>query len=170
MRLSLLLFLIKRNCCTELEEGRNVLWLLLFLTVSLASLGKYFSFCSLVPNFVITELTRVLWISTKTATAGSTLEISSMVKIVVIKLHPEPPYSGAISIPISYKSVTLQCRKSMYFGMTNYHAVLIPTPFWKSMSTTHWLSFPFCSISLTYGLIWSWANLETKTISMNNKR
>lgn len=65
----------------------------------MASKGKYFFFCSSFPNLIMTLLTKEFWISTKTATAGSTLATSSMHKMVVKKLQPAPPYSVSISIP-----------------------------------------------------------------------
>lgn len=61
------------------------------LDIWVAKRGKYLSFCSLVPNFFITLLIREFWMSTRVATAGSTLDTSSTVRMVVMKLQPAPP-------------------------------------------------------------------------------
>ena len=51
-------------------------------------------------------MTRVLWTSTNTATAGSTVEMASMASTASKKLPPAPPISSGTSIPIRPSSKT----------------------------------------------------------------
>ena len=71
------------------------------LTFSVARMGSHFSCCSLVPYFLTTVLTRVLWTSHSTDTEGSTFASSSMVIIAEVNEDSEPPRSAGVSIPIS---------------------------------------------------------------------
>jgi hypothetical protein len=105
------------------------------LTVFVANRGKYCFFCSSFPNLMMTLLISVFWRSTKIPTEGSTFESSSTHNTVVMKLQPEPPYSGSTWTPIN--------------------------PLLKSMSITESLNLPSSSIALTWGAICSWANRAT---------
>ncbi|KAG7259388.1 hypothetical protein CRUP_032218 [Coryphaenoides rupestris] len=69
--------------------------------MSVDSRLRYCSFCSGVPNLVSSVLMSVFWMSHSTATDASTFANSSITKMEEKNVEPVPPYSGAISIPIS---------------------------------------------------------------------
>jgi len=64
--------------------------------------GRYFCFCSSVPNFHMAEFTNELWTCKNILRDGSTLAISSTANTDAKKDSPEPPYSVSISMPIIY--------------------------------------------------------------------
>lgn len=70
-------------------------------TLLSASNGKYLSFCACVPYVRKTVFTSVLCTSHKTETEGSTFASSSIAMIADVKEDSAPPWSAAVSIPIS---------------------------------------------------------------------
>mmetsp|Transcript_118034 Transcript_118034/g.220570 ORF Transcript_118034/g.220570 Transcript_118034/m.220570 type:complete len:261 (+) Transcript_118034:756-1538(+) len=115
-------------------------------TVSVDKRERYFSFCAAVPYVLNAVISSVFWISISTATAGSTLAISSTAMQACVKLIPEPPYSGGASMPIS--------------------------PCSKSAATTSGSMTPASSIACALGASTSCANLATwsRIISSSSER
>ncbi|VEU33830.1 unnamed protein product [Pseudo-nitzschia multistriata] len=62
--------------------------------------GSHSSLCEGVPQKRRAVLTRVFWMSTTTATEGSTRAISSMARQAAVKDRPDPPRSWGTSMPI----------------------------------------------------------------------
>mmetsp|Transcript_10278 Transcript_10278/g.23436 ORF Transcript_10278/g.23436 Transcript_10278/m.23436 type:complete len:238 (-) Transcript_10278:225-938(-) len=70
-------------------------------SVSVASFGRYFCFCSSVPNLRTEVASNVFWTSAITDTPGSTLASSSITMQEEVKLMFAPLYSAGISTPMN---------------------------------------------------------------------
>lgn len=85
--------------------------------------------------------------SIRAATDPSTLATSSTLKIVVMKLHPEPPYFSGISIPIKPFSKSFRINPSSILlsfsilrtsGAISSFANLLTLSFIKISSSVNW--------------------------------